>query len=81
MYWVYILECEGGKLYTGIAKDVDKRFEAHVNNKGAKFTKSFLPIQIIYRKYMGDKSNALKEEWRIKKLSHIEKLLMINKDM
>ena len=46
-WWFYVLECQGGVLYTGIAKDVDARFEAHVNGTGAIFTRLNRPVRIL----------------------------------
>ena len=77
MFEVYILECIDGSLYTGYARDVDKRFQLHVVGKGAKYTASHPPKEILYRKKFETKSEAMKEEWRIKGLTKKEKMSLI----
>lgn len=72
-WWVYLLLCERARLYTGIAVDVDERFHNHVAGKGAKFTKAFTPIKILGRKKCESRSEASREEWRIKQLTPSEK--------
>ncbi len=77
--FVYILLTEKNTLYCGYTDDVEKRFQEHLNGKGAKYTRAFKPIKIVYTKEFSTKSEALKEEYRIKhKLSREEKLKLIN---
>lgn len=73
VYWVYILECSDGSLYTGIAVDVEKRIQVHNLGKGAKYTRARTPVKLIYKEKVGDRSVATKRELEIKKLSHLEK--------
>ena len=73
-WWVYILECHSGVLYTGIAKDVDTRFEAHVNGTGAMFTKLNRPIRVLSKARLATKGAALRAEYALKRLSRIDKL-------
>ena len=85
MYFVYMLLCEHDKIYTGIAKDPQARFKAHlagVKTGGAKYTSANKPIKILYTKEFETKSEAMKEEIRIKKLTKNQKLELIqnNKD-
>ena len=80
-YFVYILETERGTLYTGIAKDVERRFKEHlegIGSKGAKYTNANKPKKILYKKEFENRSLASKEEARIKKLSREEKLMLIS---
>lgn len=72
-YWVYVLLCEGNNYYTGIAKNVASRFRTHLSGIGAKYTRSFKPIKIIYKEQCPDRSSAQVREAEIKKLSHVEK--------
>ncbi|GBF23637.1 putative endonuclease, partial [Candidatus Gastranaerophilus sp. (ex Termes propinquus)] len=65
------------KLYCGIAKDVDKRFSEHLEGVGAKYTRANKPKEIVYRREFETKSEALREELRIKSLSRKEKLGLI----
>ncbi|MBA4208314.1 MAG: hypothetical protein C0454_02170 [Parvibaculum sp.] len=66
---LYILECAGGRLYTGIARDVEARFRAHAAGKGAKFTRSYRPERVVYTRPFESRADALREEHAIKKLS------------
>lgn len=77
-YFIYILLTEQNTLYCGYTDDVEKRFQAHLEGKGAKYTRSHKPIKIVYQKEFETKSDAMKEERRIKKLSRFEKLKLIN---
>lgn len=77
MYEVYILLCADGTLYTGIARDAEKRLQVHNRGRGAKYTRSRLPVRILYRESQPDKSAALRRELEIKKLSRAEKLRLI----
>lgn len=78
-YFTYILLTEQNTLYCGYTDDVEKRFQAHLEGRGAKYTRSHKPIKIVYQKEFETKSDAMKEERRIKKLSRFEKLKLINK--
>ena len=77
-YYTYILLIENNSLYCGYTDDVEKRFQAHLSGKGAKYTRAHKPIKIVYTKEFNTKSEAMKEEYRIKNLSHSEKLKLIN---
>ena len=72
-WYVYIVECSDGSYYTGIAKNVDKRIEKHNSGKGAKYTKSRTPVKLLVSWEFENRSEASKEEYRIKQLSRIEK--------
>lgn len=76
-WFVYIIECSDKTLYTGITNDIDKRIITHNNGKGAKYTRSRLPVVLRYLKEYENRSVASKEEYRIKKLKIIEKLKLI----
>jgi putative endonuclease len=67
---VYIIRCGDGSLYTGIATDVERRFEEHDSQgpKAAKYLRGRLPLEIVYRKEIGNRSEASKEELRIKRM-------------
>ena len=76
-WYVYILRCGDDTLYTGITTNVEKRLEAHRSGKGAKYTRSRLPVELVYQEELTDKSCALKREAAIKKLSREKKLQLI----
>ena len=81
-YYIYIILCENNVLYTGVTTDYKRRFMEHSgesgDKKGAKFTKSHIPIKIVALWKTDNRSNAQKLESRIKKLSHDEKEELIN---
>lgn len=79
-YYTYVLLTESNTLYCGYTDDVEKRFEAHMSGKGAKYTKANRPIKIIYTACFDTKSEAMKEECRIKSLSKSEKLEFMKKN-
>ena len=77
MYYVYILRCRDETLYTGITTDVERRAAVHNRGKGAKYTRSRLPVTVVYREPQPDKSAALKRELEIKGLTRDQKLCLI----
>lgn len=76
---LYVLRCCDGSLYTGITTDVEKRISAHNAGKGAKYTRSRKPVELVYYEECTDHSAALKREIEIKALSRDEKLKLIEK--
>ncbi len=74
-YWVYILHCDNNSYYTGYTKDLNKRYQAHLNGTSkCKYTRSFKPVAIAQSwKIAGDKSQAMKIENSVKKLSRAQK--------
>ncbi len=77
-YFVYILECCDGSLYTGITKDIQKRIDEHnSSDKGAKYTKARRPVKLVYEESSDDRSSASKREYEIKKFSRSKKLQLI----
>ena len=78
-HFVYILLTERNTLYCGYTDNVENRFKSHIEGKGAKYTKANKPLKIVWQKEFETKSEALKEEYRIKhKLSRKQKLDLIN---
>ncbi len=74
MYYVYLLECEDGSIYTGIATDVERRFKEHLEGKGAKYTGAKKAKRILYTEEYADRSLASKREAEIKKWKREKKL-------
>jgi len=74
MWFVYIILCRDGTLYTGITNDVEKRIRKHESGKGAKYTRGRGPFELKYVEEVENKSEALKREYRIKQLSKKEKI-------
>ena len=79
-WFVYILRCGDGTLYTGMTDDVEKRLAAHRAGKGAKYTRGRGPLELVYTEEQPDKSAALRREIAIKKLSRQEKLCLLEKE-
>ncbi len=79
MYYVYIVSCADDTLYTGIAKDLNRRIEEHnSSDKGAKYTKARRPVTLVYHEEHKDRSSASKREYAIKKMSRQKKQYLIN---
>jgi len=78
-YFLYILLCEDKSLYTGITTNLERRIEEHNNSKlGAKYTKARRPVKLVYSKEYENRSEALKEEVKVKNLKREEKLSLIS---
>lgn len=77
LWFVYILKCADGTLYTGYTNDVNARVKKHNAGKGAKYTNSRLPVVACYTEELDSKSLAMKREYRIKKLTRAQKLALI----
>lgn len=77
MSFVYILECSDGTFYTGYTDNVEKRVAVHNSKKGAKYTRSRLPVKLVYFEEQPTKSDALKRENEIKKLTRTQKQQLI----
>jgi putative endonuclease len=78
VFYVYILQCADGSFYTGYTKNLAERTKQHENGKGAKYTKSHKPQKIAYVEDLDSRSQAMKRERAIKKLSHQQKIDLIN---
>ena len=78
-WYLYLVRCKNGQLYTGITTDVERRFSEHCAGKGAKFLRGKGPLQLVFSENVGDRSDALKVELKIKKLSKREKELLIHR--
>ena len=76
-YYLYILRCGDGTLYTGITDDLPRRLKAHRSGKGAKYTRGRGPLELVYREDCPDRSSALTRELEVKALSRQEKLALI----
>ena len=80
-HWIYILRCCDDSLYTGYTTDPIRRLHVHQQGKGAKYTRSRLPVEMVYQEEMPNKSCALQREATIKKLSRDDKLKLIYKEI
>ncbi len=74
---VYILRCRDGSLYTGATDDLRRRLERHAAGKGARYTRSRLPVKLVYEERAGDRGAALRREAALKRLTRAEKLALV----
>jgi putative endonuclease len=72
-WFVYLIECRDGSIYTGIAVDVDARYAAHKSGKGARYTRSHPPRRLLAAMEYPDRSAASKAEYQIRRLSPRDK--------
>jgi putative endonuclease len=72
-WFLYLLECADGSVYTGIAVDVQARFDKHVSGVGARYTRSRKPVQVLASFELADRSNASRAEYWVKRLPPSEK--------
>lgn len=79
MYFVYILKCKDGSLYTGITTDPKRRLKEHKEGKGGRYTRSREVLKIIYKEKFKTRGKALKREAEIKKMPRILKLKLVGK--
>ena len=77
MNYTYIVECVDGSLYCGWTNDLEKRIMDHNAGKGAKYTKTRLPVKLVYHETFDTKEEAMSREWHIKQLRREQKLKLI----
>ncbi|MDP6923621.1 MAG: GIY-YIG nuclease family protein [Candidatus Scalindua sp.] len=79
-WFLYLIRCKNGRLYTGITTDVERRFEEHESGdkKGSKYLRGKTPLELVLKKKVGDRSMAQKIEARIKKMPKIKKELLVD---
>lgn len=73
-YWLYLLECEGGSYYAGVALDVERRFLDHVFGRGARYTRANQPLRVLAALMYESKGRALQAEYALKQLPKHAKL-------
>ena len=76
-YFVYILLCADGTLYTGVTDDVARRAQTHNSGKGAKYTRGRLPVSVVYTEEAPSRAAAQRREYAIKRLPRAKKLALI----
>lgn len=76
-WWVYVVRCADGTLYTGVATDVPRRLAQHNAGTASKYTRSRRPVELVFRKAAKGRGAALRRELAIKRLSRREKLKLI----
>lgn len=73
-WFLYLLECRSGAYYAGITNDLDARYAAHLEGRGAKFTRGNPPVRMIGARPYADRAEASRAEWAIKQLRRAQKL-------
>ena len=77
-WYVYILQCADGTLYTGITNDLDRRLKAHNAGTASKYTRVRRPVAMAHQEETDSKGNALRRELQIKSMSRQQKMDLIN---
>lgn len=77
-WYVYLLKCSDDSIYTGYTHDLENRLSTHNQGKGAKYTRSRLPVVLLHREEFDLKSDALKRECAIKKMSRRQKMTLVD---
>ena len=77
-WFVYLVRCRDESLYTGVSTDVVGRVKVHNQGQGAKYTRSRLPVELVYVEEYEGRMDAAKRECEIKKLSRKQKIILIN---
>ncbi len=77
--YTYILRCADGSLYCGWTNDLDKRLKSHNAGTGSKYTRTRLPVELLYYESFETKQEAMSREYHIKRLSRAEKLSLIDR--
>ncbi|MBR4991957.1 MAG: GIY-YIG nuclease family protein [Clostridia bacterium] len=77
MFFAYLVRCADGTLYGGYTTDLQKRLAAHNGGKGAKYTRSRLPVELVWWEECPTKQAAMSREWQVKHLTREEKLKLI----
>ena len=76
-WYVYMIECRDGSVYTGIARDVAARYAQHASGKGARYTRAHPPVRLLASVAFPDRSSATKAEYRIKQLTAAAKRALV----
>ena len=79
-WWVYLVRCADGTLYTGMTSDVSRRAAEHNRGKGAKYPRSRRPVAVVYQELCASRGAALRREAAIKRFTRQEKLALIAGD-
>ena len=74
VWYLYILRCGDGTLYTGITDNVEKRLAAHRAGRGAKYTRGRGPLELLHTEEYPDRAAASRREWEVKHMTRREKL-------
>lgn len=81
MWYLYMVRCHDGSLYTGISTDVARRLQAHENDRGARRLRGRGPLELVYSQALGDRSLATRVEHRVKRLSKSDKERLVRGEL
>ncbi len=76
-WWVYLLRCGDGTLYAGATNDLRRRVAAHARGRGARYTRSRLPVALVHAERAADRGSALRREAALKRLTRAQKLALV----
>ena len=79
-WYVYMVRCRDNSLYTGCAVDVARRVQVHNAGRGAKYTRSRLPVELVWQEPCADRSEALRREYALKQLTHTQKEALLESE-
>lgn len=77
--FVYVLRCRDGSLYSGWTSDLDRRLEQHRTGRASRYTRARLPVELAWSRQLASRSEAMREEARIKRLSRADKLALVSR--
>lgn len=75
--FTYLVRCADGSLYCGWTNHLEERVRAHNEGRGAKYTKSRRPVELVYFEVFASKREAMRREWEMKRMSRAEKMLLV----
>ncbi len=79
MNYAYLLRCADGSLYAGWTNDLDARVRAHNTGAGGKYTRSRLPVELVYFESFETREQAMSREWHLKRLTRAQKLALLER--
>ena len=80
-WFVYLLQCGDGRIYTGMTDDVERRMTEHQRGQGGRFTKGMQPVELLYQEAFGTQREAVARERQLKSWTRAKKLALIERDL
>jgi putative endonuclease len=81
VWFLYLVRCQDGSLYTGISTDVERRLQDHCNNRGARRLRGRGPLELVFSQAVGDRGLAQRVEYQVKRLSREQKEKLIRGEL
>ncbi|GLQ96187.1 GIY-YIG nuclease family protein [Dyella mobilis] len=79
-WYLYLIECRDGSFYAGVTNNLDNRYQAHVEGRGARYTRSHPPLRLIGARRYPNRAQASRAEWEIKQLPKHKKIDYLQND-